>query len=256
MMEGRFQVALDAARQIETTIPAEFLKAYAPIADGFTTTSLHVLLRFGKWREILDEPEAESWRLLSRAERHFARSVAFSALGQTADAKRELELMDEVAAGFTDEWKMGNNPAADVIGVSRRMAQGEMAYRNGRAAEAFSLLREAVHLEENLTYDEPPGWMQPVRHALGALLLADGKAAEAEETYRADLVRHPNNAWSLLGLKQALAKQGKQAEADALADQVTAAWARADVTPVASCYCHPDALSAANTPCPCEEGEK
>jgi len=96
-------------------------------------------------------------------------------------------------------------------------------------------------MEENLAYDEPPGWMQPVRHALGALLLADGKAAEAEAVYRADLQRHPHNPWSLLGLHQALEKQSKWPEADAVEKQVRKAWARADVMPAASCYCHPDA---------------
>jgi tetratricopeptide (TPR) repeat protein len=123
------------------------------------------------------------------------------------------------------------------------MAEGELAWHAGRAADAFGLLREAVALEENLSYDEPPGWMQPVRHALGALLLADDRYAEAEEVYRADLERHPNNAWSLLGLQQSLEKQGKTEQADALAERVREAWSRADVSPPSSCYCHPDALT-------------
>lgn len=96
-------------------------------------------------------------------------------------------------------------------------------------------------MEENLSYDEPPGWMQPVRHALGALLLANGRAEEAEQVYRQDLVRHPNNAWALLGLQQALTKQGKTEQSEQLADEVQSAWSRADVKPIASCYCHPDA---------------
>jgi tetratricopeptide (TPR) repeat protein len=125
--------------------------------------------------------------------------------------------------------------------VARKMAEGELAYREGDADQAFQRLREAVLLEEKLRYDEPPGWMQPVRHALGALLLADGRHAEAEEVYRADLTRHPDNAWSLLGLQQSLQKQGKAQESQALAQRVEQAWARADVSPPASCYCHPDA---------------
>ncbi|MEX0613533.1 MAG: tetratricopeptide repeat protein [Pirellulales bacterium] len=247
MMEGRYQTAIDAARKIENSIPPDFLKNYVTIADGFMPTALHVLIRFGKWKEILAEPEPESWRLFSRAERHFARSVAFSSLGRKRDAHREIELLDEVAAGLTDEWKVGNNPAAEVIAVARAMAEGELAYREGQHESAFKLLREAVAFEESLSYDEPPGWMQPVRHALGALLLADGRHAEAEEVYRADLVRHPNNAWSLLGLKQSLEKQQKTQQAETLAQQVEQAWARADVSPVASCYCHPDALPHAET---------
>lgn len=261
MMEGRYQVAIDAARKINANIPPEYLEKYAPLADGFTTTALHVLIRFGKWNEILEEPEPEQWQLLSRAERHFARSVAYSALGKTEEARKELGHLDDVAKELTDEWKMGNNSAAEVVAIARTMAEGELAYREGDHEKAYALLREAVQMEEALTYDEPPGWMQPVRHALGALLMAESHYAEAEEVYRADLVRHPNNAWSLLGLEQSLQKQQKMAQAEALAEQVKQAWARADVKPIASCYCHPAAREVGNNlkkevECECLEAKK
>jgi tetratricopeptide (TPR) repeat protein len=243
MMEGRYRTAIDAARKIEEKIPPEFLTNHVVIADGFMTTALHVMIRFGKWDDILAEPAPEEWRVLSRAERRFARSVAFSALGKTADARREIELLDEAAAQLTEEWKMGNNAAKDVVAIARLMAEGELAFREGNADQAFARLREAVQMEETLRYDEPPGWMQPVRHALGALLLAKERGAEAEDVYRADLVRHPNNAWSLLGLQQSLQTQDKNREADELDPKVKQAWARADVSPVASCYCHPDAVA-------------
>ncbi|MEX0717272.1 MAG: hypothetical protein WD066_11830 [Planctomycetaceae bacterium] len=241
MMEGRYQLALDAARKIEKTIPAEFLKNHVTLADGFMPTTLHVLIRFGKWEDVLAEAEPPEWRLFSRAERHFARSVALSALGRTDEARKEIERLDAIAAEITDEWTMGNNAAKDVLAIARKMAEGELLFREGKRDDAFRLLREAVALEEELSYDEPPGWMQPVRHALGALLLADGRSEEAIAVYRADLVRHPNNAWSLLGLRQALEKSGKLEEAEALAPKVEQAWSRADVKPTASCYCHPDA---------------
>ena len=242
MMEGRYQPAIDAAKKIEKQIPDEFLKNHVTIADGFMPTALHVMIRFGKWEDILAVPDPPQFRLVSRAERHFARCVALSATGKLEDAKQELQNLDAVAKQITDEWKVGNNSAKEVIATASVMARGELAYREGKKDEAFRLLREAVELEEKLNYDEPPGWMQPVRHSLGALLLADGHHAEAESVYRADLVRHPNNAWSLLGLQQSLGLQGKKKDADALSEQVTKAWSRADVKPVASCYCHPDAL--------------
>ncbi len=242
MMEGQYQTAIDASRKIEKQIPAEFLENYVTMADGFMPTSLHVMIRFGKWEGILAEPEPPEWRLFSRAERHFARSIAQSALGKLEEARRELTLLEQVAGEMDDEWKVGNNAAADVLAVAQKMAAGELAFREGKADAAFQLLREAVVLEEALSYDEPPGWMQPVRHALGALLLADGRHTEAEEVYRADLVRHPNNAWSLLGLQQSLGLQGRTDAAHAMNEAVEEAWARADVKPVASCYCHPDAL--------------
>lgn len=245
MMEGRYQMALDAARRIEKNIPHEFLRDYVTLADGFMPTALHVLIRFGKWPEILTEPEPDEWRWLSRAERHFARSVALSNLNRLDEAQDEIAQLDRVTALFTEEWKMGNNLASDVMTLARGMAEGELAYRRGDSDRAFALLREAVRREDNLVYDEPPGWMQPVRHALGALLLADQHGAQAEKVYRADLARHPNNAWSLLGLQQALRQQGKSQKVQDLQAQVDAAWAQADVRPIASCYCHPDASPTA-----------
>ncbi len=242
MMEGRYQTAIAAARKIEQQVPRDFLREYVKIADGFMPTALHVLLRFGKWEEILVETEPEQWQLFSRAEWHFARSVAYSALSKTEEARRELKLMDAVTDQLTDDWLMGNNPARDVLVVARTMAAGELAFREGKTDQAFELLRQAVELELRLRYDEPPGWMQPVRHALGALLLADGRHAEAEKVYRDDLDRHPNNAWSLLGLQQSLGLQGKSKAAENLNESVRRAWARADTKPIASCYCHPDAL--------------
>lgn len=242
MMEGRYEVAISAAKKIENQIPQEFLKNYVTIADGFMPTSLHVMIRFGKWREILEVPEPDEWRLFTRAERHFARSLAHSALSQTDAARDELDLMEKVTAELDEEWFVGNNLAIDVLQVAHRMAAGELAYREGNIDEGFQCLREAVELEEKLKYDEPPGWMQPVRHALGALLLAEKHYQEAEEVYREDLVRHPNNAWSLLGLQQSLGLQGRLTEAKAMDPVVKKAWSRADVKPIASCYCHPDAL--------------
>lgn len=233
--------AIAAARKLEQQIPPEFLKNYVTIADGFMPTSLHVMIRFGKWEDILAEPEPEEWRLFSRAERHFARSVAYASLNETEKAREELALLDEISAEITDDWKMGNNPASDVLAIAHLMAEGEIFFFDGEPELAFDSLRQAVALEEKLSYDEPPGWMQPVRHALGALLLADGRPAEAEAVYRADLKRHPHNAWSLLGLQQSLRNQRRLDEAEEMDEEVKAAWARADVKPIASCLCHPDA---------------
>lgn len=239
MMEGRSDVALRAARDIETKIPEDFLREYITIADGFMPTTLHVLIRFGRWEEILNDPEPPAHRLVSRASRHYARSVAHSARGETQAAQSELDEFDAVVAELTEDWLVGNNKAIDTLAISRRVAEAEMLYRSGDRERAFELMREAVVLEEQLAYDEPPGWMQPSRHALGALLMGDGRAAEAESVYRADLERHPNNGWSLLGLQQALREQRKHAEADTVARRLAQEWTRADVQPTSSCYCVP-----------------
>ncbi|HWB19778.1 MAG TPA: hypothetical protein VG711_05720 [Phycisphaerales bacterium] len=240
MMEGRYQLAIDSARRIERDIPPQFLSDYLKLADGFTITTLEVQIRFGKWNDILDWPEPSAERLLARAMRRYARTVALANLGRTDEAAKELEQFDSISAQITDDWLVGNNPAQDILKLARGMAAGELAFHQGNRDQAFVSLRAAVEQEDQLVYDEPPGWLLPVRHALGALLVADHRYAEAESVYRADLVQHPDNAWSLLGLEQSLLGQNKVDEADTLKPLRLKAWERADVTPPASCYCAPE----------------
>ena len=241
MMEGRFETALNAARELERDIPESFLRNYTFIADGFTPVTLHVLIRFGRWNDILAEPEKPDYRHVSRASRRYARGIAYAALGDTRRARAEQRAFEREAARIPSDWVVGNNAAHDVMSVARHMLEGEISYREGNYEHAFAQLRTAIALEDDLSYDEPPGWMQPVRHALGALLLAEGRAAEAEYVYRADLEKYRDNGWALLGLQQSLRAQDKSCCADDIAPKMQRAFARADVKPVASCYCHPDA---------------
>jgi len=239
MMEGQYALAVNSARRIERDIPPAFLKDFLKFADGFMPTTLHVFIRFGKWEEVLQWPEPPSERLVSRAMRHYARCVAYSAMNQPDNAADELAAFDAIAKDVPADWQIGQNKANDVLPMARLMAAGELAYRQGKHDEAFELLRQAVEREENLVYDEPPGWMQPVRHALGALLMGAGRAVEAEDVYRKDLSRHPNNGWSLIGLEQALLAQGRTDEAAQVARQRNSVWKAADVKPQSSCYCEP-----------------
>ncbi len=240
MMEGRYATALEAARTLERDIPEAFVRAYPQFADGFLPTALHMLVRFGKWQEILEEREPPEFRKLSRAALRYGRGVALANLRKPAEARAELATFDELAAEVPQDWVVGNNPAHVILPLARAMLEGEILYREGKLEEAFAALRDGVRREDELVYDEPPGWMQPVRHALGALLLAAGRPAEGETIYREDLERNPGNGWSLLGLELSLRRQDKaHDEADALAAARAVAWGRSDVEPTSSCYCAP-----------------
>lgn len=132
---------------------------------------------------------------------------------------------------------MGNNQARVVLGIAQPMLDGELEYRRGDNERAFALLREAVARDDSLRYDEPWGWMQPVRHALGALLLEQGRVDEAERVYRDDLRLHPDNGWSLHGLAECLRRSGRASAAAATDARFRSAWSRADVPLRASCFC-------------------
>ena len=139
-----------------------------------------------------------------------------------------------------------NNTCQDILAVAEEMLNGELEYRKGNNEAAFAHLRRSVELDDTLPYDEPWGWMQPTRHALGALLMEQGRHEEAEQVYREDLglvpslsraCQHPDNVWSLHGLHECLKRRGEEAEAVLIGQRLDMALARADVTIKASCYC-------------------
>jgi hypothetical protein len=131
-----------------------------------------------------------------------------SALGRTSEARAELTAFESATAAVPEHWKVGANESKQVLGLAHAMLRGELLWREGEQDQAFAVMQVGAELEDQLVYDEPPGWMQPVRHAYGALLMAAGHADRAEAVYREDLERNPGNGWSLLGLQQALAAQG------------------------------------------------
>jgi len=239
MMSGQYKIAIKAARDLEREIPEAALRAFAGLIEGIMPTTFHVLIRFGKWQQILEEPDYPEYRLVSRAVRRYARSIALSALGRTDEARNEMKAFEDAAAQVPTEWYIFNNKVDTVLPIARAMIQGELLFREGKRDESYAVLRRGIEAEDALIYDEPPGWMLPVRHALGALLMADGKFEEAQQIYHEDLARNRNNGWGLIGLQQSLRAQDKTDEANALTSSLTKAWWRADVMPTSSCYCQP-----------------
>jgi tetratricopeptide (TPR) repeat protein len=242
MMEGRFSTAMEAAQRMETDVPATFMERYPMIADGWSAAAPHVLVRFGKWQEILDFPEYPEARPISRAMRRYARSIANSALGRTDEARAEMAAFEREAARTPQDWTIGFNPAHAVYPLARRMMQGELAFRLGDHDRAFAELRAGVAIEDELLYDEPPSWLQPTRHALGALMMAAGRYADAEVVYEQDLKRNPRNGWALLGLENARRRLRKTEGLDDLARERARSWVRAEMSPTSSCFCEPGAI--------------
>jgi tetratricopeptide (TPR) repeat protein len=239
MMSGNYEQAIQAARDLEAEMPESAVREFAGLIEGIMPATFHVLIRFGKWEQILEEPEFPEWRLVSRAVRLYARSIANSALGRTEEARAELEAFEEAMAEVPEDWWIFNNRVDQVLPIARAMINGELLFREGKLEEAYAILREGVAAEDALVYDEPPGWMLPVRHALGALLMADQRYAEAEAVYREDLRRNRDNGWSLTGLQLALQAQERGSEAEELTMRLARAFNDADTRPSSSCYCEP-----------------
>lgn len=237
MFDGQSEVALEAARAIPKQVPEEMLKAQTDFLDAFMPTELHVLVRFGRWEDILEYPEPADYLPVTQSVWHYARALAYASTNRVPEAEAEQALFAETKSTVPDTSFLFQNPSLDILGVAEEMIAGEIAYRKGEYKQAFEHLREAVRRDDALNYDEPWGWMQPARHALGALLLEQGELEEAEAVYREDLKRHPKNPWALHGLADCLAKLGKPDESAKFRRQFAAACQRSDVDIDRSCYC-------------------
>jgi tetratricopeptide (TPR) repeat protein len=237
MYDGQKSVALAAARTVVERLSA--MEPMRPPASIEASLALpwHVLVRFGDWEAILAEPAPAPGQKALRAFWLEARTLALSGLRRLDDADASREEFETAIAEVPADFRLGKNSVKDLLEIARAFTAGELDYRHGRYEPAFAQLRDAVAKEDALHYDEPADWMQPVRHALGALLLEQGRVAEAEATYHEDLQRHPENGWSLHGLAECLRRTGRNAEAESVEERFRAAWKRADVVLPGSCFC-------------------
>ena len=177
MLLGQQRTALDAVAGLEQAIPEELLRIPSPpMADwleGFLAMRLHVYIRFGLWDEIVAIAAPADARLycVTTAMLHYARGISFSATGQVDRADLERDRFRAAVLRVPDTRVLFNNTCRDILAIAGAMLDGELEYRKGQHEIAYAALRRAVQLDDTLPYDEPWAWMQPARHALGALLL-------------------------------------------------------------------------------------
>jgi tetratricopeptide (TPR) repeat protein len=239
MMSGESARAIAGVRAWQAALPPSVMhdEKARPFLDARLAMPLEVLVRFGRWDDVLGEPEVAGDFPIYRALRHAARGVAFAATNDVAAAAVEEEAFAEARAHVPAGAHVGRNDAGLFLGVAEKLLAGEILARKGQFGPAVAALEEAVRREDRLVYSEPPDWMHPVRHALGATLLKAHRAKEAEAVYRADLAKLPENGWSWIGLARSLKAQKKNAEAAEAEEHFKHVWAHADVTLSSSCFC-------------------
>ena len=273
MFDGQYETALKYARKAVDTLPAgdadsgvQFMLAGvipmgAIFLESYVTMPWHVMIRFGKWDEILNEPLHTDRDVFPAAiaTQHYARGVAYASMGMVPEAEAEQVLFKEALqnpalAGRVLHNNLMYQEASEgpcILLVNDAILDGEIEYRRQYLAKekgedadfslAFDHLRRGVDLSLNLAYNEPWGQMQPVRHILGALLLEQGEVDEAESVYRADIDLWKDNMWGLLGLKLCLEARGDTSgELEKVTAQFEERSARADIIPTKTCFCAQD----------------
>jgi tetratricopeptide (TPR) repeat protein len=238
-MQGESKLALKTIREMIAAVPKEWalVKQNAEVVDGFMDMPLEVLKRFGRWDDILKEPEPPESFPIARAMRHCNRGVAFAAKGKVEQARDAQERFRAAVQKIPEGATFSNNKATDLVAIAEHLLEGEILFREGKLKEAITALEKAVAREDKLRYAEPPDWFVPARHTLGAILLRDRQAEVAEKVYREDLRRWPDNGWSLHGLAQTLDMLGKKEQAAQVKERFKEAWKRADVKIPSSCFC-------------------
>ncbi|HYC33521.1 MAG TPA: hypothetical protein VEB59_14630 [Gemmatimonadales bacterium] len=225
---GRGSDAIAAARKIVTVVPAEVTKQVPPL-EYFFPTPYWAMARFERWDDLLAEPAPAEHQRYTKGMWHYARGLALAAKGRAGEAKAEHDSVAAVMEATPKEQPAGINSGKVLLQLAERHLTGRLAAASGDTAGAVAAYREAMKIEDGLTYDEPPAWYHPIRLELGALALKQGDAAGAEKYYREDLEHWPNNGWSLHGLAASLRAQNRSAEADKIEAQFQQAWKSADM---------------------------
>ena len=233
MMQGRFSDAKQAGDRV-----AQYLNPHAammPMVESMIVMPVSVLLRFGRYHDLLGLTEPPADRPVQRAWHHFARGVALARMAKADDAAAERKALTMAIASVPETAMFGGTGLVDartVLNIAGTALDARIAAARSEPDRAIQFWQRAVAAVDLLPYDEPPVWFYPIRESLGAAWLANNKAAEAERVFRDDLERHPRNARSLYGLQVSLTKQGKETDAAWIQRQFDDAWKSADTKPM------------------------
>ncbi len=229
---GQRQLAMEAARKLANQVPKEAL-ASTPILQGFLVVPYWAMVRFERWDEILADKGPAFQTPFTRGVWHYARAAAFIGQGRLSDAERELAELNTIVAdpALKTQTTFSTNTGYAILRIAPEALAGEIAAARKDWDTALLHLERAVRYEDTLVYQEPHDWHAPVRQTLGRVLLAAGRADEAEAVFWEDLKKNAESGWSLAGLVQALTTQGKKADAALVEARLKKAWQRADIQP-------------------------
>jgi tetratricopeptide (TPR) repeat protein len=234
-MEGRSAESIRQGRKSAEGITKEVME-HMPMTQWIKVTPMVALARFGRWDDVLREPQPEGDWLYVNAIWHFTRGLAYARQHEFTKAQHEWSALRTIAEDKAlDALELPNFPGKSLVQIAKTVLAAEAAgLRNPDIRQEN--LEKAVVLQEKLPYMEPPFWYFPIRQLQGCALVEVGKLSEAERIYREDLKRNPENGWSLFGLLQCLRASGQTEAALYVEKRFREAWKHADSALTASCY--------------------
>jgi len=231
-LEGRGEMAINAAFRVAANSDTTLMREPGlETLQHYTIIPYYVMAKFAQWDEILNLPKPDGDLIYPLAIWHYARGMAFSAKGDVQQAKKALAAIKEIKQNpklpQITIWDL--NSVDNLVIIASNILEAELMVKEGNFEPAIALLKEAVAIEDGLTYNEPPDWFFSVRHSLGAALLRAGRFAEAEKVYEEDLDFYPENGFALNGLYLSLMEQDRTTEAEAVKARFEKAWQYADI---------------------------
>jgi tetratricopeptide (TPR) repeat protein len=211
---GQKTLALESARKLANAVPAEGLAA-APILQGFLVVPYWAMVRFSEWDQILAEKSPAHSTPFTEAAWRYARALALLAKDRASEAEAEFATLktlvdDPVLKGQTT---FSSNNGFTILRIAVAVVAGEIAAKRRDWDQAVLHLERAVRFDDALVYTEPHDWHVPARQNLAAVLMAAGRADEAETVLWEDLKRNPDHVWNLTLMAKALRMQNKEADA-------------------------------------------
>jgi tetratricopeptide (TPR) repeat protein len=196
---------------------------------GSSPIELFVLLRFGRWKDVLGMPAPPAGDP-SRALHHFALATAHVQLKQWAQADAERTAFGRELGRASAKAMYRSNSWRAVLQVYGAVLDARLAGGRADSTAALEAWRRAADAQDRLAYHEPAPVYYPVRESLGAALYRAGKHDEAERVFADDLSRNPRNGRSLFGLWKARVALGRTHDAESAERLFREVWAKSDAT--------------------------
>lgn len=230
ILQGSFERATSITGPMMEALDAEALGRGA----GLRTPVAHwmTLKAFGKFDDLLALQNPAPGQPYLQGMLHWMHGAAHASKGHIPMAQQELEALQTIRQSAADQLatlRANVNSAADMLAIAEHMLAGEIANAEEDYASAVEHFQQAVELQDQLRYMEPPDWLQSTRLFLGQALINAGRPVDAQIAFERDLLLLNENGWALNGLAAALAAQGDTAGAAAARGRQQAAWSAADV---------------------------